>query len=107
MIRDYLPNDHAGGAAVGLPSDDSQLAFWLLEQLNADGELLPEQVARRFTRHPIYGIGKAVRAFLGNYKERGLPWYESGTRSAGNGALMRIAPDPGAIFAYPKQQPVG
>lgn len=91
-IRDYLPSDHAGGAAVGLPSDDSQLAFWLLEQLNADGELLPEQVAQRFTRQPIYGIGRTVRAFLGNYKERGLPWYESGTHSAGNGALMRIAP---------------
>ena len=91
-IRDYLPDRHAAGAAVGLPSDDSQLAFWLLEQLNADGELLPEQLARRFTRQQIFGIGSTVQKFLVNYKEQGLPWYDSGVHSAGNGALMRIAP---------------
>jgi ADP-ribosylglycohydrolase len=26
-IRDYLPNRHADGRRVGLPSDDTQLAF--------------------------------------------------------------------------------
>src|SRR5450756_338412 len=31
-IRDYVSNRHAGGRRVGLPSDDTQLAFWTLEQ---------------------------------------------------------------------------
>ena len=26
----YLPNEHAGNKAIGLPSDDTQLAFWTL-----------------------------------------------------------------------------
>ena len=32
-IRDYLPNSRSAGHRVGLPSDDSQLAFWTLESL--------------------------------------------------------------------------
>ena len=32
-IQDYLSNPHAAGRRVGLPSDDSQLAFWTLESL--------------------------------------------------------------------------
>jgi ADP-ribosylglycohydrolase len=56
-----------------------------------DGGFIPDNVARRFTRNRIFGIGSAVRRFLANYKS-GIPWYESGTKSAGNGALMRIAP---------------
>ena len=92
VIRDYLPNRHTGWRAVGLPSDDSQLALWTLEQLNADRRFIPEHLAQRFAHQEIYGIGKTVRQFLVNYKDRGLPWYESGVPSAGNGALMRIAP---------------
>ena len=47
-IRDYLPNLHADGRAVGLPSDDTQLAFWTLEQMLADGGIHPERIAARF-----------------------------------------------------------
>lgn len=39
-IRDYLPNHHVKGAATaatgrpkGYPTDDTQLAFWTLEQM--------------------------------------------------------------------------
>src|SRR5678815_1443866 len=32
-IRDYLPNRYADHRSVGLPSDDTQLAFWTLEHL--------------------------------------------------------------------------
>lgn len=39
-IRDYIPNRHAGLRAVGLPSDDSQLAFWTLEHLVEHGQIL-------------------------------------------------------------------
>ncbi len=91
-IRDYLPNRHAGYRRVGLPSDDSQMAFWLLDQINQDGRLVPEHVAQRFCAEPIFGIGGTVRAFIHTFKDEGNPWYASGQPSAGNGALMRIAP---------------
>jgi ADP-ribosyl-[dinitrogen reductase] hydrolase len=83
-IRDYL-------TPPGLPSDDSQMAFWTLEQLITDGRLTPEHVARRFTQGCIYGIGNTVKGFLTEFKG-GTPWYKAGRQSAGNGALMRIAP---------------
>jgi ADP-ribosyl-[dinitrogen reductase] hydrolase len=91
-IRDYLPNRHARDEPVGLPSDDTQLAFWTLEQMIEDGGFDPERVAARFCRDQIFGIGSAVRQFTSNYKTGEKPWYQCGVKSAGNGALMRIAP---------------
>jgi ADP-ribosyl-[dinitrogen reductase] hydrolase len=91
-IRDYLPNRHAAGRRVGLPSDDTQLAFWMLESLLEFGDLDPEDVARKFSGREIFGIGGAVRKFLANRAEHVTPWYRCGVESAGNGALMRIAP---------------
>jgi len=91
-IRDYLPNPHAGGRPLGLPSDDTQLAFWTLEQLLEDKMLLPENLARKFTQGQIYGIGSTMRGFLRSYKDHARSWQQSGQPSAGNGALMRIAP---------------
>ena len=90
-ICDYLPNRYAEGRRVGLPSDDTQLAFWTLAQLLEDGELVPEHVARRFAAERIFGIGATVRGFLANLN-CGVPWHQAGPHSAGNGALMRIAP---------------
>jgi ADP-ribosylglycohydrolase len=90
-VRDYLPNRHAGGRSVGLPTDDTQLAFWTLEQLVTDGGFEPDRVAERFAYGQIFGIGSSVREFQRNYRA-GLPWYADGPESAGNGALMRIAP---------------
>lgn len=92
-ITGYLPNRHDPGRRnVGLPSDDSQLAFWTLEQITADGGVWPERLASRFCGPRIFGIGQTVRGFLRRFKEEGLPWEEAGVHSAGNGALMRIAP---------------
>jgi ADP-ribosylglycohydrolase len=91
-VRDYLPNRYAGGQPVGLPSDDTQLAFWTLEQMLADGGFNPEHVAARFCRGRIFGIGSTVQAFIRCYTSGTKRWYECGQRSAGNGALMRIAP---------------
>jgi ADP-ribosyl-[dinitrogen reductase] hydrolase len=92
-IRDYLPNRREGGAAVGLPSDDTQLTFWTVESLLRRGGWDPEDVARTFTRQDrIYGIGATVTAFLMAYRFGGKLWYQAGQPSAGNGALMRIAP---------------
>ena len=91
-IRDYLPNRYAGNEPVGLPSDDTQLAFWTLEQMIEDEGFDPDRVATRFCRDWIFGIGSTVKRFIGNYKSGGKPWYQCGIKSAGNGALMRIAP---------------
>jgi ADP-ribosyl-[dinitrogen reductase] hydrolase len=94
-IRGYLPNRHVkllqGENALGYPSDDTQLAFWTLEQLIEDSGFNPEHVARRFCKSRIFGIGSAVRNFVTAF-QRGIGWYRAGQRSAGNGALMRIAP---------------
>ncbi|NES20100.1 MAG: ADP-ribosylglycohydrolase, partial [Symploca sp. SIO3E6] len=89
-IRDYLPNRYTSEAR-GFPSDDSQLAYWTLEQINRDQGFTPDNVAQRFCRERIFGIGSTVKKFLKNYKS-GKLWYQAGPRSAGNGALMRIAP---------------
>ena len=45
----------------------------------------------RFSQDRIFGIGSSVRQFLSNV-HAGKPWYECAADSAGNGALMRIAP---------------
>ena len=91
-IRDYLISDRTG-IAKGYPSDDTQLTFWTLEQLIEDGgSLAPERLARRFAESgTIYGIGRTMKEFLRAFKS-GRPWHECGPHSAGNGALMRIAP---------------
>jgi ADP-ribosylglycohydrolase len=91
-IRHYLPNRHAGGRCVGTPTDDTQLAYWTLEQMLADGRFEPEHIAARFARGRIFGIGQTVRRFVRCYRAGGRQWYECGPKSAGNGALMRIAP---------------
>lgn len=89
-LKDYIPNRYVNEAR-GFPSDDTQLAFWTLEQMIADRGFVPDNIAARFCRGRIFGIGSAVRQFTMNYKS-GKPWYQSGPQSAGNGSLMRIAP---------------
>lgn len=90
-IENYLSNRHANGERVGLPSDDTQLAFWTLEHLISEGRIEPHYLGIAFSRKRIYGLGQSVREFLHNFKS-GVPWYAAGAKSAGNGALMRIAP---------------
>lgn len=90
-VRDYLLNRHAGGQRMGLPSDDTQMAFWTLEHLLQNGRIDPEQLAEIFSSRPIFGIGRTVSAFVRAFRQ-GREWYEASQRSAGNGALMRIAP---------------
>lgn len=90
-VRDYLPGRH-GGESRGYPTDDTQLSFWTLEQLMEDRGLIPENLADKFAHSGrIYGIGATVRKFLG-FHQAGLSWELCGPHSAGNGALMRIAP---------------
>lgn len=91
-IRDYRPNPYLGNRRVGTPSDDTQMAFWTVEQLLEDGKLVPASLAARFASNRIFGMGRTVRQFLRNYKQERLAWDAAGVESAGNGSLMRIAP---------------
>jgi hypothetical protein len=61
-IRYYEPNRHAGGRAVGVPSDDTQLAFWTLEHLLEHDRIVPEQLLATFASRRIFGIGHTVAA---------------------------------------------
>lgn len=90
-IRDYLPNRRAELRPVGLPSDDTQLAVWLLEHLTEHGAVEPEALAQLYASHTIIGIGRTTQKFS-NAIRAGKPWVEASQPSAGNGGLMRIAP---------------
>ena len=58
-ITDYITKRRMGDEAV--PSDDTQLAYWTLEQLLADdGRVVPEHLLDRFESREIFGIGQAV-----------------------------------------------
>ena len=81
-----------GRRGVGAATDDTQLAFFTLEGLLTKGGLDPDDLAQRFCRERIWGIGGSTKEFIRNYKDRHIPWYEAGVDSLGNGALMRIAP---------------
>jgi ADP-ribosylglycohydrolase len=89
-IREYLPNGRERGRVIGLPSDDTQLAFWTLEHL-LDGPFEPAHLAQRLAAGSVIGIGRTVQQF--QWKLRGgAHWTAAGGRSAANGAIMRIAP---------------
>ena len=89
--RDYLPNSHTG-LAMGYPSDDTQLAFWTVEHLLAHGGLEPGTLVRDFLAGGrVFGLGQTLKEVFRRV-QAGVPWEQAGLRSAGNGALMRIAP---------------
>lgn len=92
VVTHYLPNPHAERLPYGLPSDDAQMAFWTLEHLLEVGRLDAEWLLARFSGERIHGIGSAVSEAVANYRRGVRPWHRCAPRSAGNGALMRIAP---------------
>lgn len=79
------------GVAKGYPSDDTQLAFWTLEHIIHHGRVEPVQLMECFTKRRIFGIGGTVGTALSRFRS-GTDWRRCGVPSAGNGALMRIAP---------------
>jgi len=91
-IRDYVPGKRSKYQSVGVPTDDTQLTFWTLKQLISDDGLVPDNLAKRFCKRHIIGIGTTVTTFLHNYKDGHKPWYDAGLDSLGNGALMRVSP---------------
>lgn len=99
-ITDYIANERSGYRTIGLPTDDTQLTFWTLKQLITDNGLIPDNLAQRFCKHHIIGIGHATTKFVINYKDNHKPWYSSGTDALGNGTLMRISP---VVIPYVRQ----
>ena len=91
-VRDYYPGKRSDFKRIGVPTDDTQLAFRTLDRLTQDKGLVPDNLARRFCEHRIFGIGGTTKTFIKKYKDQGIPWQQSGVDSLGNGALMRIAP---------------
>ena len=91
-IRNYVPGYRSGWKTVGVPTDDTQLTFWTLKQLIEDDGLIPDNLAKRFCRHHINGIGTTTKTFISNYRDKNKAWYNAGLESLGNGALMRISP---------------
>jgi ADP-ribosylglycohydrolase len=91
------------GAAVGLPSDDTQLAVWLLDELLERGRPEAHRLAAAWRRGRIVGIGQTMTAYLAALDERPGWEHDEATawsarqHSAGNGALMRLA---GAIAPH-------
>ena len=102
-IETYLPNRYASGKKRGLPSDDTQMSFYLLEHLVDDKGLNAEKLAKIFVSREIFGMGRSVNEFRENIRA-GVSWQEAGSRSAGNGALMRIAPIVGPHIKSPSKK---
>ncbi len=90
-VRNYLPNQWADDLEVGVPGDETQLAFWTVESLLEHGRLDPEDLIERFSERTIYKGGDAVDRAVEAYRY-GASWNEAGEPSAGNGALARVAP---------------
>ena len=59
--RDYINSQRQELGSIGAGTDDTQLAFWTVEQLLADGGLVPERLMQRFGSAHIVGIGAAVK----------------------------------------------
>lgn len=90
-IRNYLPNRHAEQQEIGLPSDDTQLAFLTVAHLLEHERIEPDALAEQFCSHRIFGIGRSTRAFVASWNKT-RDWRKAAQPSAGNGGLMRIAP---------------
>lgn len=91
-IKRYVPCRLSDWRPVGVPTGDTQLSFWTLEQLIIDRGLIPGNLARRFCEHRIRGMGNTTRAFIRNCRGTHVRWYKAGPDSLDNGALMRMAP---------------
>jgi ADP-ribosyl-[dinitrogen reductase] hydrolase len=90
-IRDYLP-ESAGSAGRGIPNVDTQMTFLTVEQILSDGCFDPANVVARFCSTPLVATGGTLDQFVSRACHEGRAWHKAGLPSAGNGALMRIAP---------------
>jgi ADP-ribosylglycohydrolase len=92
-LRDFVPWRGWTSGPKGTITDDTQLTMCVAESIVARGGLDPEDLARRFVRWLPHGRGKG-RATVEAVERltAGIPWWQAGVPSAGNGAAMRAAP---------------
>ncbi|MFN3219164.1 MAG: ADP-ribosylglycohydrolase family protein [Acidimicrobiales bacterium] len=92
-IRDFMPWWGWKSGPIGTFTDDTQLTLWTAESLLADDAAHQELFAATLAEHrsDIRGIGFATDDAIDRLQQ-GVPWHQSGSRSAGNGAAMRAAP---------------
>lgn len=88
------------GLSEGLYTDDTQMSFWLLDHMLTHNTLDPRLLASTFGTASIEHSGRSVRSFQAAYLQNKM-WHECGVRSAGNGAIMRIAPVILPYLQYP------
>ena len=81
------------GRPAGTVTDDTELTLALAESLLERGGLDPEDLTRRFVERGarMVGGGRATKEALARLA-KGVPWWQAGTPSAGNGAAMRVSP---------------
>ena len=93
-FRHYQPWSGYAGGPPGTFTDDTQMSICVAESiLIGGGRIDPVDLAERFVAWLPEGRGKGqtcVDAVL--ELEMGVPWWEAGQPSAGNGAAMRVAP---------------
>lgn len=88
VVDDYLP--HHGLSAPSI-TDDTQMMLDLWVSLFAHRTVNPIDLAERFPKTQLIGIGRATRAAFARLKA-GASWLDAGEPSAGNGAAMRAHP---------------
>ena len=92
-LRSYVPWPGWKSGPVGTITDDTQMTMCIAESIVANGRTDPTDIGRRFAGWLDYGRGKGRTCGSACLRLRaGMPWYESGIDSAGNGAAMRTAP---------------
>lgn len=86
-LREYQPWRGWSGGPKGTITDDTQMTMWLAEAILSaarrekdsrageirDSFIDPHDLAERFTREQIRGIGQATREFVHRYKALGRP----------------------------------
>lgn len=96
-LESLLRTSHSEGpdrpARTRAAGDNTDLS----EATEPRAALDPDDLAATFASRPLFGVGGTVLRFLRAYgrQSRGggpISWWELGQPSAGNGALMRIAP---------------
>ncbi|MBM3957852.1 MAG: ADP-ribosylglycohydrolase family protein [Gemmatimonadetes bacterium] len=92
-LRDFRPWRGWQSGPKGTITDDTQMTMCLARSIVSRGGLDPEDVARHFADWLDYGRGKGRACTEACLNLRaGMPWWQAGVPSAGNGAAMRASP---------------
>lgn len=80
-----------GRLPAGSYTDDSQMMIAILETLAQQGRLEPQHLAGCFAANfqPWRGYGGRIAGVMARLAA-GVPWFEAGTDSFGNGGAMRV-----------------